>query len=507
MGKRYYAVALVVCLLALASAFFVGGAVRAHSRRQLDYGEGLVWWQSAHVTDLTAAYKPIGSYPYLVFHYPPVYHLAARWAAGLAGDWIWAARLLSLAAAAGSVAALAILIYSSLPRRAPALYRLAAALFGPCLALSFDAMSFARLARVDSLGLFFSLSGLAVFILSRHSAPGQAAAFALFVLALFTKQTLFAAPAACLLVTFLLRPARALRLAAFAALLGGVPLAWLEAATHGGFLLNTVRYNVNPYSFGLAAVAWSRNLRQALPLAAMAFAEAWLLWTRIFRFAPGAWRSRLRAACERSRYHRAAVVLSFELLFAALGSLAAGKIGSNVNYFMELNFVFGALAGLLLFRLLLAKPRRHALAAPAAVFAVALGAVVAAIPPAVEPLSPPERARDRGAVEAYARALQVVRDTPGRVYSEDMTLLMNAGKEVPAEPAIITSLSLAGQWDETPFVNMILNRKFDAIVVTNLDLPERYTPRVRSAIERAYEPAAAIGSYTFHRPRTQRGVL
>jgi hypothetical protein len=182
-------------------------------------------------------------------------------------------------------------------------------------------------------------------------------------------------------------------------------------------------------------------------------------------------------------------------------------MGSNANYFMELNFVFGALAGLLLFRLLLARPRRRELAAPAAVFAVALGAVIAAIPPAIEPLSPPERARDRGAVEAYARALQAVRNTSGPVYSEDMTLLMNAGKEVPAEPAIITSLSLAGRWDETPFVNMILNRKFAAIVVTNPDLPERYTPRVRSAIERAYEPAAVVGSYTFHRPRTPGGAL
>src|SRR5258708_10492368 len=116
MGKRYYAVALTVCLLALASAFFAGSVVRAHSRRQLDYGEGLVWWQSAHVTDFAAAYKPIGSYPYLVFHYPPVYHLAARWAAGLTGDWIWAARLLSLTAASGPVAALSLLVFFSLPR-------------------------------------------------------------------------------------------------------------------------------------------------------------------------------------------------------------------------------------------------------------------------------------------------------------------------------------------------------------------------------------------------------
>ena len=42
---------------------------------ELDYGEGILLWQAAHVFTLREAYHPIQNFPYIVFHYPPLYHV------------------------------------------------------------------------------------------------------------------------------------------------------------------------------------------------------------------------------------------------------------------------------------------------------------------------------------------------------------------------------------------------------------------------------------------------
>jgi hypothetical protein len=203
---------------------------------------------------------------------------------------------------------------------------------------------------------------------------------------------------------------------------------------------------------------------------------------------------------ERSLYYRATVILSLALIFAAIESLSAGKAGSNANYFMEVNFIAAALAGLFLFRVLAGAQRRPA-GASMAIYVLTLGAAICAIAPAIAPLSPHYRAMNRGAVETYQRALEAVRNIRGPVYSEEMTLLMNSGKEVPAEHSSITGLARTGRWGETPFLNMILQHRFAAIVTTNIDLPERYSPRVKQAIQQAYELEKTIGPYVFRTPR------
>src|SRR5262250_2850179 len=238
MWRRYYAIALAGCLVGLALAFFAGGMVRIGSRYTLDYGEGMVWWQSVHITDYDVAYKPIERYPYTVVQYTPGYHLVTRAAAALSGDWLWSARLISLAAALGWVLVVGAALYRVLPARAPAPERLAAAFFGPVLILPLRAFEFTQAARVDALALCFSACGLALFLLSRRSLSGQLIACLLFVAAILTKQSLYAAALGCLLPTLIARPARGVVLTIFTAFCVGLPLAYLSSATHGGFLLN-----------------------------------------------------------------------------------------------------------------------------------------------------------------------------------------------------------------------------------------------------------------------------
>jgi hypothetical protein len=90
------------------------------------------------------------------------------------------------------------------------------------------------------------------------------------------------------------------------------------------------------------------------------------------------------------------------------------------------------------------------------------------------------------------------------VLSEDMVLLMKAGKEVPWEPAIFNELASTGRWDERLILDMISTRAF-AFVVTRGRAGEeildgRFTPAVGRAIQEAYPRTEEQGGRTVHLP-------
>src|SRR5579863_5819547 len=94
-----------VAVSALAGLWLVGAiaflfeAIRSlRVPDERDYGEGIVLWQAAHVTNLKTAYHSVDQYPHIVFHYPPVYHLLARTAALTTGDLLTGGRSVSILA-------------------------------------------------------------------------------------------------------------------------------------------------------------------------------------------------------------------------------------------------------------------------------------------------------------------------------------------------------------------------------------------------------------------------
>ena len=72
--------------------------------------------------------------------------------------------------------------------------------------------------------------------------------------------------------------------------------------------------------------------------------------------------------------------------------------------------------------------------------------------------------------------LQILRSAREPVMSENMTLLYQAGKQVPFEPAIVTQLAATGMWDETPLVDMIQRKAFSVMLIHDIDDPDRYSP-------------------------------
>src|SRR5687768_7852536 len=83
---------------------------------EIDYGEGIVMWQAANVTDWTKAFHPVENYPHNVFHYTPLFHLTSRFLNLFTRDLLVAGRLTSVLSLVGTCLVGALLTARVLPR-------------------------------------------------------------------------------------------------------------------------------------------------------------------------------------------------------------------------------------------------------------------------------------------------------------------------------------------------------------------------------------------------------
>jgi hypothetical protein len=461
---------------------------------QLNYGEGLIAWQAAHITDPARAYAPIDHYPYVVFQYPPLYHLATRAVGIMTGDLLTAGRLVSTLSAALLCLVIGGIMFQILPRRADRKMRLLVTVFAGALPTTLYNFNWTWLARVDTLAVLLSFSGVALFAARTSSAPVQILASVLMTAALFTRQTAVAAPLACLLVAMLIDRRIALRILLTVSILGGMVLAWLVWWTHGEVVLHLFRYNQNPFSIARAALGVLLNGGASLA----GLRASWTLFRR------RRW-DLLRANLRANAYRRRIILLTLYSMLAWLSTLAFGKEGSDINYFLEWNVTLVPLAGVLLFR---ATPvmtnRLHLRPAWLAVLAIPpllLNTGFDQARTGLLRMFAPTSAEDRQHAEMFERALAEVRAVPGRVFSEDMNLLYKSGKDIPADPTLIQCLAATGAWDQRPFVRLIQEQNFALIVAYDLSSRERYSPAVANAIEQAYEETTRAGDYRIYRPR------
>ena len=77
--------AVLLALVAHCAAYLSYALAAIRYPFALDYGEGIVWQQALLIPG-EHMYGDITRFPFLVFHYPPVYHLVTRAAAVLNGD-------------------------------------------------------------------------------------------------------------------------------------------------------------------------------------------------------------------------------------------------------------------------------------------------------------------------------------------------------------------------------------------------------------------------------------
>lgn len=495
-GARERAYRLVWLLglagLVVLAAFTLWFIVRALGYPyQLLHGEGVLLEFSRRLAAGEPVYKPLAELPVGTCNYPPLPLLLARLTFPVLGVSMAAGRVWAGLATVAIAAILFAWVRRASGQLLPAAVAALAWLGAPYV------YHWAPQFRVDLPGLALSLGG--VYLVwegwarraGRQDRPTVAVGAALlFVLGVYCKQSFLAAPAAAFAYLLGRDRRQALILAAAALVLGGVPFLVLNLSTGGEFWNGLIATNVNPFKLSLLTSQVVDLVRTYLPLLILAGACVLL---------PGGSRP---AGEDQSRAGRDWLVIGYVVMALLSGGLA-GKVGSWENYFLE------------------------------PVAALCLGAGLGLAPC----LAPGTNARGAGRAAARwlapllvlaqvglmwhtpALAVQVMRDdaaanrvlvpqvaaTPGLVQSEDMGLLVLAGKPVPYYDFQLSQLALAGRWDQRWETDMLRRGGFSLVIFegeTRIEVDKygRYTRAFASALDYGYRRAEQVGKYRLYRP-------
>jgi len=467
---------LLLVLLGATALFVIDGLQVIPFRYPMDYGEGPLLAQTLKLGRLEGIYRAdLTVPPYTVSNYPPLYPLLLSPAARLWGPAFWYGRTLSWLSIAVAAALLG-LIVEALTRD-----RLAATVAALLLLAFPPAAYWASLYRVDALALALSLAGLCVCARRPRAASTVPLALVLLTAAVFTRQSYgLAAPlAAC---SWLLHAAgwrRAMTLAAsFIGLAGGLFLG-LDRATGGGFAYNTIAANINDFVpsslLGYFSDVWMLMPLTLVAAGLFAISAGWVAVPSWYLVAP-------------------------YLVGALLSGLTIGKVGSNVNYLLELGAAVSLSIGALL---AWQRPRRLVQGTLALLLALDVALMVLAAP-----YRTVAHARLAQA-EAAERLFAIVDGANGLVLAdEEMGLLPLASRPIHLQPFEMTQLARAGRWDQGPLLREIESQAFAVILVFRLpDVPlhrTRWTDEMLEAIGRRYVLEERVGQTDVYRPRPAR---
>ncbi len=486
---------LLICVLFLAVQLRLIGVEVLR-----DYGEGHTLWMSQQITNLTIAYKPLDGLPYVIFPYPPLYLVVSELVGFGTGDLLLAGRTVSLVSTIGLAGIVAMLVSQSIPVGFPRLWRLASGALGAALVLSTESViGWASLMRVDMLGLMLMYGGLAVCIHSGKKAAGQYFAVFLFVLAAFAKQTLLSAPVACAIFGLFAYPKTTVRVYGFALLLGVIGLAVCNWLTAGGFLKNILSYNLNPFSWNVVLAQFSSHLRLNMMLKLLLSAAiVTTLWNGKSIQRIGL--KRFVTLKANNSFARAILIGGLNAGLAGLLAISIGKMGSIYNFFLAWDISLCILSTLCLFRLLATwrKNRPQTKIYPIALISL----LVLLFVPSRRIIAMVTEDFGRQ-IKEEAQLVRLIQATAGPVLSDNMLIITKAGRKIEAEPATLSFLTLAGGWDETPYLRLFDKGYFSLIVTTPLLNASRYSPAVVASIEKNYVIEQKVGDYLIYRPRVQ----
>ena len=236
----------VILILTLRAAEYLGYARRAITFPfGLDYGEGIVWQQALLIPG-PRMYGDITQFPFIVFHYTPVYHLAVRAVAALGVDPLAAGRGVTLAAAIAIAVLAGSIVFTAMREIGSTSARVAGAVAAGLMVLTYHPIQqWAVAMRVDLLAIAFSIAGVYLAIVAGQRTLILCAAILMFVLGVYTKQTELSAPIAAILVAAVVNARSTSRALAFGLLIGGTVFMILQLSTSGGFWHHVFEYNLH----------------------------------------------------------------------------------------------------------------------------------------------------------------------------------------------------------------------------------------------------------------------
>jgi hypothetical protein len=473
----------------------------------IDYAEGILLEQ-ARLIFTARAYGSIETWPAIVFHYTPFFHAATNLISGVTGlDLLATGRALS----AGFTILLCVLVGRlaimgdrgiSLPADS-----LSAGLLAACSAISIPALfNWSPQMHTDLAALGLSVLGFYLAMAALERPRLAVLAGIVFVLAVYTKQTSIAAPAAGFLTLLFYRPRTALAGIATSVVLGAIALVVLALATQGRFLQHIFFYNMNRYS-----LEWLVRNSSALLLCAP-IVVAGLLYVL-----PHAWRTAfLKSNGDGGLLSRLKSLdpilagLSIYLLTSGLMILMCGKSGAGPHYTMEFAVVCAVMFGRCFLREITTARASKGLAVRVMVLVLVL-AFAGQVAILVGFKKDANLLLSREYVAEHDALFNFIKATEKPVISDEMVMVVKSGKDIQWEPAIFAELASKGMWSEAPLIDR-LNRKYFGAIVTagdhgNFYFDARYTPTVYKAMAENYPVKRRYWIYTVHLPRpTAAGV-
>lgn len=472
----------------------------------LDYVEGLLW-EHMRLFDAGRAYAPVKGFPAIAFPYPPVYYLvvdATAWLTDL--DGLAAGRIVSIVSLLATGIAGGAIVHriavTSTPGRSGTIPAVGA---GLVLLSTLPVLMWVPLMRVDMLALCFTLTGVYFAMVALDRPRFILIASTLFLLAVFTKQTLVAAPAASFLVLLFLRPKTAFIGILFCLITGSAILAWLQWATNGSAIHHLFAMNVSrvvpsqlksivsliaTHSIYVGVAAFSLRGRISLILAHWRGTKAL-----------AGFRARMLA----DRGSAMSLILIVYLVIATPMLLTVMKAGAYINYLLEWTNIIALFCGLSLTgaaRTLGPSTSATGLAKGTSALMVTIAAL------SLQALLLPSSRTDivnKLPDEAELRSLSMmVREAGKPIISDDMVILVRNGKEVYIEPALIGEGSKMGTFAQRPLLEDILASKFAFFITDGARgdplFQSRYSVEAADAIDMAYPRKLELAGRTIHLP-------
>ncbi len=439
----------------------------------LDYGEGPLLDQVARIVHDQPLYRAdLSTPPYTVANYPPLYPAALAAFYRAFGPAYWYGRVLSWISTLVAAVLLGAIVHRATRNRPAA--TVAGAVF---LAIPYVAY-WSVLFRIDALALAVSLGGLWLLVRGAGTGRSVLAPAVLFVAAVFVRQSYGVAAPLAAFAWLLARGRRrdAGLLAGTCVALGGLGLLGLEVGTRGGFTHNIITANVNAYS--LARLG--EQVRDLVGLSPFLLGVALL----------ALWKGPRGERDEK-------VLLAAYFAGAVLSGATIGKIGSNVNYFMELSAALGGLTGILY-----AGTRRGV--SRWGLFAVLAAQILLFAPRTEEYFARSEtRIAHRDALDGLMAS---VHEADGVVLADsDLGLLPLDGRSVYFQPFEMTQLAARGLWDPEPLAREVLEQHFPLVLMFAPEdkelLRERWPVPVLKALSASYAPAGRVGATVLFLPR------
>ena len=479
---------LVIAILSVGVVGAISFQVEALTfRYPLDYGEAPLINQAVQINQGQSIYQSeVDQAPYTITNYPPVYVLFLSIFENFFGSVFWYGRLISILSALGSSILIILITYSRSQR-------IELALIPGMLFLNLPyVVGWSTLTRIDHLALFFALFGLFFLFRRPRIEDGLTPSFILgglcLVLAIYTRQSYaLAAPMAGFLYLFNKRWKKGLLLMLFVGGLSGVLFLLINVVTQGGFYFNIVTANINPFGFERLL----NNFRDYFKLAPWFFVLGALSFIVLFRRVSG-W------------------ILPFVFTIGGfLSALTIGKIGSNVNYFLEFSAGLCLLIGFGLIALQL-RAKNWLIGGTLCIVLLITGWQGFQLSRYVQNETRNHLQSRKNAIDDLTSMENLVAQNLEQpiLADEYMGMIVLNGKQLYLQPFEITQLIHAGLFDQQKLIDLIKDEEFSLILLQEGEwwshvLQERWTPEVLEAIRAHYRVTAHYEQTFVYQPRTR----